>query len=336
MREAPVVSLVLSCRDAEADIEGAIVAVLEQDWPRDRLELLVADGMSMDATREIVAHLATQDTRIQLVDNAGGSRVAGLNACIRRARGDVIVRVEPRARYDAGFVRGCVEALDRTGADDVGGSVMPEGRSFFQRCAAAALKSPFAAGIAASRGDAYRREIFERAGLFDPNAGADEDAELALRVAAAGGRVCHSPDLVLRYRVRDSARTLARRCFKEGQGRARTVIKHRRVAAQGPALSFLGLAGEAAVLLSSRWHRLAWWTFGGYVLAAGAEAVRMGRQEGPLAVPVVWALFPAVQLARGVGFAAGLVRYAVRPDWDATERLGPIVVPAEAVATSVT
>jgi succinoglycan biosynthesis protein ExoA len=332
MPKTPFVTVVLSCRDDEPDIEAAILGVLAQDWPRDHLELLVADGMSMDATREIVARLAAEDTRIRLVDNAGRSRVAGLNECIRRARGDVIVRVDARGSYDAGFVRQCVDALDRTGADDVGGSATPEGRSFFQRCVAAALGSPLAAG-AGSRGDAYRREIFERAGLFDPNAGSDEDAELALRVADAGGRVCHSPELGIRYRVGDSARALARRCFKEGQGRARTLVKHRSFAARGPALSFLWLAGEAAVLVTSRWHKLAQWTLGGYALATGAEAVRVGRHEGPLAVPVVWALFPAVHVARGAGFAAGLVRYAVRPDWETAERLDPVQAPVEAVAS---
>jgi len=132
MPKTPFVTVVLSCRDDEPDIEAAILGVLAQDWPRDHLELLVADGMSMDATREIVARLAAEDTRIRLVDNAGRSRVAGLNECIRRARGDVIVRVDARGSYDAGFVRQCVDALDRTGADDVGGSATPEGRSFFQ------------------------------------------------------------------------------------------------------------------------------------------------------------------------------------------------------------
>jgi glycosyltransferase involved in cell wall biosynthesis len=332
MPSTPFVTVVLSCCDDEPDVATAIRAVLEQDWPRDRLELLVADGMSLDATREIVARLADEDDRIRLVDNPARTRAAGLNECIRRARGAIIVRVDARGSYDAGFVRACVEALDRTGADDVGGQATPEGSSFFQRCVAAALRSPLAGGSPAARGDAYRRAIFERAGLFDPNAGADDGAELALRVEGAGGRVAKSPEVALRYRVRDSARSLARRCFEEGQGRARTLLKHRQVTARGPALPFLLLAGEAAVLVTSRWHKLARWTLGGYALATGAEAVRVGSREGALAVPVVWALFPAVHAARGAGFAAGLVRYVVKPDWQDAERLEHPVEPVDAVA----
>ena len=317
----PFVTVVLSCRDDEPDVETAIRAVLAQDWPRDRLELLVADGMSMDATREIVARLADEDERIRLVHNPARTRAAGLNECIRRARGEIIVRVEARGDYDAGFVRRCVAALDQTGADNVEGSATPQGGTFFQRCVAAALRSPLAGGGAAARGDAYRREIFERVGLFDPNATTDEEADLALRVAGAGGRVHKSPELGLSYRVRDSARALARRYFREGQGQARTMVKHGTLASRTPALPFLWLAGEAAVLLTSRWHKLARWTLGGYALATGAEAVRVGRREGALAVPVVWALFPALHVVRGAGFAAGLVRYAVRPDWQEAETL---------------
>jgi len=171
-----------------------------------------------------------------------------------------------------------------------------------------------------------------RDGLFDANATSDEEAELALRVAGAGGRVCKSPELGLRYRVRDSARALARRCFREGQGQARTLVKHRTAASRAPALPFLWLAGEAAVLMTSRWHRLARWTLGGYALATGAEAVRVGSREGPLAVPVVWALFPALHVARGAGFAAGLVKYAVRPDWQDAETLDRHAETVDAVA----
>jgi succinoglycan biosynthesis protein ExoA len=331
MPALPLVTVVLSCRDDEPDVETAIRAVLAQDWPRDRLELLVADGMSMDATREIVARLADEDDRIRLVHNPARTRAAGLNECIRRARGEIIVRVEPRGDYGAGFVRQCVEALDRTGADNVEGAATPEGASFFERCVAAALRSPLAGG-AGARGDAYRREIFERVGLFDPNATTDEDAELALRVKDAGGQVARSDAIGLSYRVRDSARALARRVFSEGQGQARTMVKHGTLASRTPALPFLWLAGEAAVLVTSRWHKLARWTLGGYALATGAEAVRVGRHEGPLAVPVVWALLPALHVARGAGFAAGLVKYAVRPDWQEAETLERAVETVDAVA----
>jgi len=331
----PLVTIVIPCRDEERHVEGCVRSAMAQDWPRDRLEILVADGMSMDATREILARLAGEDARIHLLDNTARIPASGLNECIRRARGDFIVRMDVHAEYAPDFVRNCVGVLDRTGADNVGGPAKPRARTFFQRCVAAALGSPL--GIGGSRHPAgyaegwvesvwpgaFRRDVFERVGLFDPNALSNEDLELDRRIAAAGGRAYSSPEIGLHYFPRESMRALARQYFRYGQGRARTLLKHGRSASWGPAMPFFWLLGEAALFATSRWQPLAPWSLAAYALATGAEAVRVGRQEGPLAVPVVWAIFPIVHVAQGAGFATGLVRYVLRPDWSAGERLPP-------------
>jgi cellulose synthase/poly-beta-1,6-N-acetylglucosamine synthase-like glycosyltransferase len=344
MSAVPLVTIAIPCRDDEAVIEACIRAAQAQDWPHDRLEILAADGMSMDATREILARLAAEDARIGLVENTGRVHAAGLNECIRRARGEVIVRMDVRADYEPDFVRQCVGALERTGADKVGGPPRARARSFFQRCVAAALRSPLGVGGSHDRAEdsegwvaslwqgAFRRDVFERVGLFDPNAVTNEDAELDQRIADAGGRVYVSPDIGVFYHPRETMRALARQYFEVGRGRARTLLKHRRLLSWRPALPFLWLVGEAALLATSPWQPLGPWTLAAYALATGAEAVRVGRREGGLAVPVVWAIFPVLHVAHGAGFAAGLARYALRPDWAADERLSRPSV--EAVASA--
>jgi cellulose synthase/poly-beta-1,6-N-acetylglucosamine synthase-like glycosyltransferase len=335
MSQLPLVTIALPCRDEEATIEARIRAVQAQDWPRDRLEILVADGMSIDATREILSRLAAEDDRIHVVENPARVPAAGLNECIRRARGEFVVRMDARADYAPDFVRQCASALERTGADNVGGPARPGGRSFFQRCVAAALRSPLGVGgspYPPERGEgwvdsvwpgAFRRDVFERVGLFDPNAVTDEGAELDLRIANAGGGVYVSPDIGVFYHPRETMRALARRTFEIGRGRARTLLKHRRFLSWRPAVPFLWLVGEAALLVTSPWHPLGSWTLAAYALATGAEAVRVGRREGALAVPVVWAIFPVLHVAHGAGFATGLVRYALKPDWATEDRLSP-------------
>jgi cellulose synthase/poly-beta-1,6-N-acetylglucosamine synthase-like glycosyltransferase len=335
MSPAPFVSIVMPCRDEEPYIEGCIRAVQAQDWPSERLEILVADGMSMDATREILARLAAEDARIRLIDNPGRIQATGLNECIRRARGEVIVRMDVHADYADDFVRQCVNALERTGADNVGGPARPKAKTFFQRCVAAALRSPLGIGGSRYRIDgaegwvesvwpgAFRRDVFERVGLFDPNAVTNEDAELNQRLADAGGRVYLSPDIGVSYYPRDSMPSLARQYFKYGQGRARTLLKHGRLPSWRPALPLLWLLGEAALLATSPWQPLGSWTLAAYALATGAEAIRVARGEGALAVPVVWAIFPVLHVAHGAGFAAGVVRYALKPDWTRDEKLAP-------------
>ena len=180
---------------------------------------------------------------------------------------------------------------------------------------------------------AFRRDVFERVGLFDPNAVSNEDVELDRRIAEAGGRAYSSPEIGLHYYPRESMRALARQYFRHGQGRARTLLKHGRAGALGSAVPFFWLLGEAALLATSRWQPLAPWSLAAYALTTGAEAIRVGRREGPLAVPIVWAIFPVVHVAHGAGFATGLVRYVLRPDWSWGERLAaPEAARAEAPA----
>jgi len=338
MAELPFVTIAMPCRDEEAYIERCVRSVLAQDYPADRMEVLVADGMSMDATREILARLAAEDARVRLVDNHARIQAAGLNECIRRARGEIVVRMDVHADYPSDFVRQCVAVLERTGADNVGGAARPKARSFFQRCVAAALRSPLGMGGSRYRKEdeegwvesvwpgAFRRSVFERVGLFDPRAVTNEDAELNQRLVDAGGRVYMSRDIVSHYYPRESARALAKQYFKYGQGRARTLLKHRRFLSWRPALPFLWLLGETALAATSPWQPLFSWSLAAYALATGAEAVRVGRREGALAVPVVWAVFPILHVSHGAGFATGLVRYALMPDWAPAEKIAPTPV----------
>ena len=333
MSWSPFVTIAMPCLDEEAYIEDCVRSAQAQDWPRDQFEILVADGMSMDASREILSRLAAQDDRIHVIDNTARIQAAGLNECIRRARGEVIVRMDVHADYPPDFVRKCVEALDRTGADNAGGAARPRARTFFQRCVAAALASPLAIGGSRYRDaeadgfvesvwpGAFRRDVFRRVGMFDSHAITNEDAELNQRIVDAGGRVYLSRDIVVHYYPRGSMRSLARQYFKYGRGRARTLLKHGRFLSLRPALPFLWLASEAALLATSPWHPLGAWSLAVYALVTGAEAVRVGRREGVAAIPTVWSIFPIMHVSHGAGFAAGLIRYALRPDWAPEERL---------------
>lgn len=331
MANLPLVTIAVPCRDEERYIEACIRAVQAQDYPRDRIEVFVADGMSVDATRSILARLATEDARIRVLDNRARIQAAGLNECIGRARGEVVVRMDVHADYAPDFVRKCVEVLDRTGADNVGGSARPRAKTFFQRCMAAALASPLAVGGSKYRKPdeegfvesvwpgAFRRSVFERAGMFDPHAVTNEDAELNQRIVDSGGRVFLSREIVVHYYPRESLWRVARQYFKYGQGRARTLLKHRKLLSWRPAVPFSWLAAEAALLAASR--PLLAVSLAVYALAAVAEAVRVVARRAPVrpaeqgllavrAIAMVWAIFPVIHVSHGAGFAAGLVRYA--------------------------
>jgi succinoglycan biosynthesis protein ExoA len=324
----------MPCLDEAPYIEACLRSVLGQDYPVELVEIVVADGGSTDGTRDVVARVAAADRRLRLVENPGRVQAAGMNEAIRLARGDVIVRMDVHCEYQADYVRRCVETLERTGADNVGGAQRPRARSPFQRALCAALDSPLGVGGARYRRadqdgfvdtvflGAYPRRVFEEVGLYDPGAVTNEDAELNLRIRAAGGRVYLSREIVVHYFPRDSFRALARQYYRYGRGRARTVLKHRSVTLRH-ALPGIAVVAAALLVAIPSLRPLAPLALGAVAAVTGVEAMRVGWKHGPTLIPIVCGIFPVIIASHGVGLLAGLAHYAIRPDWGPADRLSP-------------
>jgi succinoglycan biosynthesis protein ExoA len=333
MKDRPLVTVAIPCFNEEASIEACLRCVLAQDYPRDRLEILIADGLSVDGTRAILSRLAAEDDRIRIIDNPERIQAAGLNAILKVARGEVIVRMDAHCDYRSDYVRKCVEVLESTGADNVGGAQRARARTSFQKALSAALDSPLAVGGAKYRSagnegfvdtvflGAFRRRVFETVGLYDPHASINEDAELNQRLLATGGKIYLSRDIVVHYYPRSSLPALAKQYFRYGTGRARTILKHGALPSLRPVVPFIMVTAAAVVLIVPSLHQLGLFLLGLYAFGAAVEAVRVGRAAGPIATAVVWAIFPVLHVCHGLGFAAGLLRYRLAPDWTQPELL---------------
>ena len=136
----------MPCLDEAGYVEACLRSVRTQTYPPDRVEILVADGGSTDGTREILERMAREDGRIRVIDNPDRIQAAGLNRALAAARGDIIVRMDIHCEYASDYVESCVRVLERTGADNVGGSPRCRGESPFQKAVCAALRSPLGAG----------------------------------------------------------------------------------------------------------------------------------------------------------------------------------------------
>lgn len=335
MQALPLVTIAMPCLDEARYIGGCLRSVLDQDYPAHLLEILVADGGSRDGTRDLVADMAAADPRIVLVDNPARIQAAGMNEAIRRARGDVIVRMDVHCEYAPDYVRRCVEVLEATGADNVGGAQRPRAETPFQRALCAALDSPLGVGGASYRSahkegwvdtvflGAFRRRVFEEVGLYDPHAVTNEDAELNQRILAAGGRVYLSRRIVVHYYPRASFGALARQYFRYGRGRARTLLKHRRLPSLRPVIPAAMVASGVALLVTAHLQPFTPVLLGAFAALTGLEAVRVGRGGGAGQVLTVWAIFPLLYLAHGLGFASGIVHHVGHRDWSEPERLPP-------------
>jgi glycosyltransferase involved in cell wall biosynthesis len=323
----PRVTIAMPAYNEERYIEACIASVQTQDYPRELIEILVADGRSTDRTRDILARLSAADPRIRMIDNPARLQAAGLGLLVKQATGDIFVRMDVHCEYASDYVRKCVETLERTGADNVGGAQRAKARTFFQRALCAALTSPLGVGGAKYRSadaegyvdtvflGAFRRRVFETVGLWDPGAITNEDAELNQRILDSGGQIYLSRDIVVHYFPRDSFKTLAKQYYKYGRGRARTTLKLGSIPSLRPVGPFAMVAGAAAMIALPPLWPVAPLAFATYALATGAEAVRVGSKVGAGAIPTVWAMFPVLHVSHGVGFAAGLLQYLRKPDW---------------------
>src|SRR5262249_39184565 len=146
-------------RNEGKHIARCLEGVLSQDYPPERMEVLIADGMSDDDTRQVLARVAASDPRVRVLDNPGRIVSTGLNAAIRLARGEVIIRMDAHTVYASDYVSQCLAVLDETGSDNVGGPARTEAKRYWERAIAAAYHSRFACGGARFHDVAYEGPV---------------------------------------------------------------------------------------------------------------------------------------------------------------------------------
>jgi glycosyltransferase involved in cell wall biosynthesis len=322
---SPSLTIALPCLNEVGFAEGCLRSIRTQTCPPESIEIVIAEGGSTDGTRAILERLAREDGRIRVLDNPDRIQAAGLNRILAEARGDVLVRMDVHCEYAPDYVEKCLEVLERTGADNVGGAQRCRGRTPFEKAVCAALRSPLGAGGAAYRDPsregwvdtvflgAYRRVVLERLGGWDPGAITNEDAELNQRLVDAGGRIYLSREIVVHYVPRGSFQALARQYFRYGRGRARTLRKHARFLTIRPALPFLAVASALGLVAALPWTNVGLYVAGAAFAVVFAEAVRVGSGGGARQVALVAAILPLLVVSHGLGFAAGLLGFSCAP-----------------------
>ncbi len=327
----PFVTIAIASCDDEERIESCLRGALAQDYPSALVEVLVADAMSMDATREIVLRIAGTDARLRMLDNSQRTRAAGLNHILRGGRGEIVVPMDPAGDYARTHVTKCVQALTSSPADHLAIVPRTAGRTLVERALSAVQKTKlaFAAGAELARGSepvpallgAVRRRAFYKVGLFDPGTRLEEDVELSQRITRAGGALTVRRDIVVHRADARSFKDLFRRHYQLGKSRARRTVKDRKLASIGALGPLAIVAVGGALAATSSIQPITPFAVAAYALFTGAAAVRVGRGEGLATIPIAWAAFPVMHLAHGVGFGNGLVRSLVRPDWAPAPRI---------------
>lgn len=328
--DRPMVSIIVPCRNEENFIAACLDSILASDYQQDRLEVFVVDGMSCDRTRVIIEDYARRHAFIRPLDNPKGITPAAFNLGIQHAKGDVIMIMGAHARYPPNYLSGLVAWLDKSGADNVGGVcvTVPSDETPLAQAIAIGLSHPFGVGNAYFRigtseprwvdtvfGGCYRRDVFERIGLFDEQLARNQDDEFNHRLLQHGGRILLVPDVVSYYYARQSLVKLWQMYYQYGHFKplvARKIGKVMTVRQLIPAwfvLSVLVLA------MLAPWSWLAEVTLVTLILAYAvadiACAVAAGSKNGIACGLWLCVVFPVLHVSYGLGFLRGILDFLI-------------------------
>jgi succinoglycan biosynthesis protein ExoA len=326
------ISIVVACRNERKYISAFTESLLAQDLSGFDWELIIADGNSDDGTREFLFEFARAHPRITIIENSFRIVATGLNAAIRAANGEIILRMDTHSEYAPDYVRKCVEALENGDACNVGGPARTRAEGSRPCAIQAAYHSRFSSGGARFHDENYtgyvdtvpygcwRKETLMRIGLFDEQLVRNQDDELNLRLTRAGGKIWQSADIVSWYHPRTALSSLFRQYFQYGFWKVRVIRKHRLPASWRHlipgAFMLLNVMLFLSVIIASasrawfaREIMLAAWAtlLLPYVLACLVFAVFSARNYGWRLLPYLPQTFAVFHTSYGLGFLAGLI-----------------------------
>jgi GT2 family glycosyltransferase len=259
----PAITVIMPVLNEEAHLADSVQSILAQSYPSD-IELIIALGPSHDDTNKIAKSLAKKDARIKLLDNPRGLTTVGLNAAIKIAKHDYIVRIDAHSEPEQNYFQDGIQILLEQDADEVGGIMQAKGRSAFQKAVAYAYTSRWGIGAASyhvggKAGEAesaylgiFKKSALERVGGYDESIIRGEDWDLAQRIKRTGGKVWFSPKLKVTYWPRGRFGRLVKQFYSTGVWRGDLTRRDPGAASKRyfvPPLAVLAIAAGLVLLL---------------------------------------------------------------------------------------
>ncbi len=321
-----MVSVIMSVRNEGSFISKSLGAILSQNYPQDRMEVIVADGLSTDGTREIIRGFQIKHSNLSLMDNPKKIVAPGLNKAIRQSKGDIVVRVDGHTIIARDYVLECVRALKRTGAQTVGGRMNAVHENFFGQAAALATSSPFGVGGAKFHYSekeemvdtvymgAWHKAIFDRVGFFDEELVRNQDDEMNYRIRKQGGKILLSPRIKSIYYGRSSPQALVSQYFQYGYWKVRVAQKHPRQMRLRHFVPAMFVAGGMLFCVLGFFSPPIFFIFeilaSLYLVLSFVSALLIAKKTDWKFLPILPLVYLMLHVSYGIGFIAGLFRFA--------------------------
>ena len=318
------VSIVIPMRNEERFIGKCLDSILANDFPADAYEVLVVDGSSNDKSREIVQAKLSASPAIRLLHNRRQTTPIGLNIGIQQARGSYIIRMDAHADYPPDYIRNCVAELERTGAENVGGTLITKpgadtlvarGIALMTQSSAGVGNSAYRIGAADRYVDtvpfgAFRRTLFADIGLFREDLDRSQDFEMNARIRQAGGRIYLSPIIRSTYYNVPTYARFMKQGWRNGLWVSRTWLRYPTTFCWRHAAPLaLVTAGFLPLLLSLAYRKAAWGSglvLGMYLCVLASSALRIVFSTNRRLMTVVPFLMCSYHFTYGVATLVGL------------------------------
>lgn len=234
-----MLSVICPIYNEEKYIAHCIDSILQQDYPKSDMEILLVDGMSKDRTREIVEQYTEKYSYIRLLDNLGRIAPCAMNIGIREAKGDIVIRIDAHASYQTNYFSCLCRYLQELKADNVGAvcrtDVLTKTPKSLAICEVLSNRfgvgnSIFRTGVDKVRQvdtvpfGCWNKSIFNEIGFYDERLVRNQDFELNRRIIKGGGKIYIVPDTYCTYYVRETFKALWRQNYLNGLWGIRTVL----------------------------------------------------------------------------------------------------------------
>lgn len=321
------VSIIIPCMNEENYIKQCIDSFLNQSYPKDLVEIIVADGMSTDNTRNIIKEMSLEHRNIILIDNEKLSAPAGMNLGIKRSKSDIIIIFGAHAYADKDFIKENILALENKEVGCSGGVITTINDSLKGEAIAEAMSCPFGVGNALFRYaekeavvdtvgfGAYDRKFITDIGLFDEDLVRNQDDELNFRVQKSGKKVILNPKIKSTYYSRGDFKKLWRQYYQYGFWKVRVIQKHKRPASIRHLIPlmfviFLLFGGVASIF--SKFITI------GYILIILLYLIidlivslKICKKKSIKQFPYLFITFPILHISYGIGFILGIFNFYI-------------------------
>jgi len=254
----PIVSVVIPARNAEDIIDNCLKSLREVDYAKDRMEVIIADGLSTDRTREIAESYGAK-----VITNPGLRVVSGRNVGFEAAQGELIAFSDADCIMDKYWLKNSIKYFEDDRVAGIGGpNLIPQSESAFGKAAGLLFDYAFSFGggaptrvydkVIESRAHGsnaiYRANVLRRVMPIDEDMFEGEDVVMNQKIKRLGHKLLYVPDVIVHHYRRATPKKWWSQMYRYGLGK---ILMKRKISGTiTPTQVALGLTVPILIIIS--------------------------------------------------------------------------------------